>query len=91
MSENGDADDIKGPREARKALITNDIIKGEKLTDISLSSRLSDLELFLSQKVIDRLKRSIDGKPVDIDDVTQIPQPHTIKAGTLRDYQLRGV
>jgi SWI/SNF-related matrix-associated actin-dependent regulator of chromatin subfamily A member 5 len=72
--------------------IRNDIREGEKMTDISLASKLIQLEPFLTKKVVERL-RNVEARSLksDIDDILQIDQPNTIKVATLRDYQLRGV
>jgi hypothetical protein len=76
----------------KKSVITNDIIKGEILTDENLALKLSDLGPFLSLQVAERLKKSLKTKNVaTTEDVKLITQPPSIKVGTLRDYQLRGV
>lgn len=76
----------------RKNQITNDIIKGEILTDRNLALKLSDLGPFLSRQVSERLKKSLKTTNVKAsEDVKLVDQPPSIKIGTLRDYQLRGV
>jgi hypothetical protein len=76
----------------RKSVITDDIIKGEILTDENLALKLTDLGPFLSRQVAERLKKSLKTKNVVSPEVVkQITQPPSIKVGTLRDYQLRGV
>ena len=82
--------DVK--EEKRNHAINRDIIVGEVITDQTLASKLTDLEPFLSKKVADRLrKRKNEVAAADVDNIKQITQPTTIKAGTLRDYQIRGV
>jgi SNF2 family DNA or RNA helicase len=72
--------------------IRNDIHEGEKTTDISLASKLIQLEPFLTNKVVERLRNVKAGSlKSDVDDIPQIDQPNTIMVATLRDYQLRGV
>ena len=86
------ADLIHVKEEKRNHAINRDIILGELITDQTLASKLTDLEPFLSKKVADRLKkRRNEVEAADVDNIKQISQPTTIKAGTLRDYQLRGV
>jgi hypothetical protein len=85
-------DESESTGHEKKSVITNDIIKGEILTDENLALKLSDLGPFLSRQVTERLKKSLKTKNVaSTEDVKQITQPPSIKVGTLRDYQLRGV
>jgi hypothetical protein len=85
-------DESKSTGHEKKSVITNDIIKGDILTDENLALKLSDLSPFLSRQVTERLKKSLKTKNVaSTEDVKQITQPPSIKVGTLRDYQLRGV
>lgn len=78
--------------EKRNHAINRDISLVELITDQTLASKLTDLEPFLSRKVADRLKKSInETMAADVDHIMQIAQPTTIKTGTLRDYQLKGV
>ena len=84
--------DSKSLKDERRNVVTKDIIKGEQMTDWSLASKLSDMEPFLSQSVVGRLKRSLPSSPViNVDEIREIEQPPSIKVATLRDYQLRGV
>lgn len=86
------ADELEYTLQERRSIVTNDIIKGELLTDQSLAAKLHDLEPFLSRKVTERLKKvSSKAAAADVDDVPQIGQPPSISTATLRDYQLRGV
>lgn len=85
-------DESESTGHEKKSVITNDIIKGEFLTDESLALKLADLGPFLSRQVAERLKKSLKSKNVvSTEDVKQITQPLSIKVGTLRDYQIRGV
>jgi hypothetical protein len=76
-------DESESTGHEKKSVITNDIIKGEILTDENLALKLSDLGPFLSRQVTENVAST--------EDVKQITQPPSIKVGTLRDYQLRGV
>lgn len=81
-----------GTKEERRHVVTSDIIEGERITDLSLASKLSDLSPFLSRKVVERLKNVLEkSRAIDVDNVRQIEQPRTIATATLRSYQLEGV